>query len=185
MTPRPTLLVVPGLGNSGPQHWQSLWLARHPGARRVEQADWERPDPAAWVAALECAVRGVGGPVVLAAHSLGCALVVRWAAIQDTRPVRGALLVSPSDVDSPAHTPDEVRGFAPMPLARLPFPALVVASDDDPYVPPARARAFAAAWGAGLEAVGRAGHINAASGLGAWPAGEALLARLLDPGTRG
>jgi predicted alpha/beta hydrolase family esterase len=175
----PTLVVVPGLGNSGPQHWQSLWEARHPGARRVEQADWDRPALGAWVAALDATVRAAGGPVALAAHSLACALVAHWAAAHDTGPVRGALLVSPSDVDSPAHTPDEVRCFAPMPMARLPFPALVVASEDDPYVAPARARAFAAAWGAGFASVGRAGHVNAASGLGDWPAGQALLARVL------
>jgi len=111
----PTLVVVPGLGNSGPQHWQSLWEARHPGARRVEQGDWDRPDLGAWVAALDATVRAAGGPVALAAHSLACALVAHWAVAHDAGPVRGALLVSPSDVDSPAHTPDEVRCFAPMP----------------------------------------------------------------------
>jgi predicted alpha/beta hydrolase family esterase len=46
-------------------------------------------------------------------------------------------------------------------------------------VAPARARAFAAAWGAGFASVGRAGHVNAASGLGDWPAGQALLAKVL------
>jgi predicted alpha/beta hydrolase family esterase len=172
-------VVVPGLGNSGPQHWQSHWQARRPTSRRVEQADWDRPVLSDWMASLDASVRGAGGRVALAAHSLACALVAHWAAGHDARQVVAALLVSPSDVDSPAHTPDEVRCFAPMPLARLPFPALVVASDDDPYVDPARARAFAAAWGAGFASVGRAGHINAASGFGAWPEGEVLLARLL------
>lgn len=95
--------------------------------------------------------------------------------------VRAALLVAPADVDSPAHTPPETRGFAPMPLARLPFPATVIASADDPYVAIDRARAFAAAWGARFVDGGTVGHINAASGLGDWAAGrralDALVAR--------
>jgi predicted alpha/beta hydrolase family esterase len=57
----------------------------------------------------------------------------------------------------------------------------VVASQDDPYVTLARARAFAGAWGAAFVDAGPRGHLNAASGLGDWPEGrrhlEALLAR--------
>ena len=64
-----------------------------------------------------------------------------------------------------------------MPLARLPFPATVIASSDDPYVTLARARAFAAAWGAAFVDAGALGHINAASGLGDWPAGRRAAGR--------
>ena len=132
--------------------------------------------------ALRQAIEAAGGPVVLVAHSLGCALVAhaarRWPALV-ARHVRAALLVAPADVDSPAHTPPETRGFAPMPGARLPFPATMIASADDPYVSFDRARAFAAAWGAVFVAAGACGHINAASGLGDWPAGRRALADLI------
>ena len=79
------------------------------------------------------------GPVVFAAHSLGCALVAHWAASskQLTR-VRGALLVAPSDVEAPSY-PAGTVGFAPMPLRKLPFSSIVVASSDDEYVAPERA----------------------------------------------
>jgi predicted alpha/beta hydrolase family esterase len=93
--------------------------------------------------------------------------------------VKSALLVAPADVDSPAHTPDEVRGFGPMPLARLPFPSIVVASSDDPFVTPARAAAFAQAWGSRLVTLAGAAHINADAGFGPWPEGRKLLAELL------
>ena len=76
------------------------------------------------------------------------------------------------------HTPEVVRGFAPMPLQALPFPSIVVASEDDPYVSMARARQFAEAWGSRIENIGPAGHINAESGLGNWPDGLALLESL-------
>jgi uncharacterized protein len=50
------VLIIPGLGGSGPDHWQSLWQARLPDARRVEQADWDKPDRAGWIAQLDAAV---------------------------------------------------------------------------------------------------------------------------------
>jgi hypothetical protein len=34
-----TVLILPGLNNSGPSHWQSLWLAAHPEYCRVVQKD--------------------------------------------------------------------------------------------------------------------------------------------------
>lgn len=138
--------------------------------------------------ALERAIAPAGEPVAIAAHSLGCALVAHAARRTPTVAIRAALLVAPADVDSPAHTPPETRGFAPMPLARLPFPATVVASRNDPYVTPERARAFAAAWGATFVDAGALGHINVASGLGDWPDGhvhlEALLLRATSPAPR-
>jgi uncharacterized protein len=135
-----------------------------------------------WLQALRQAIEAAGAPVVAVAHSLGCGLIAhavsRWPGLC-ARAVRGALLVAPADVDSPAHTPPETRGFAPMPLARLPFAATVIASSDDPFVTPARARAFAAAWGAAFVDAGALGHVNAASGLGDWPAGQRWLQALL------
>jgi predicted alpha/beta hydrolase family esterase len=180
--PAPSFVIIPGLGDSGPEHWQTKWVALLPRCTRVVQADWDRPDRELWLQALRQAIEAAGSPVVLVAHSLACALVAhagrRWPALIG-RAVRGALLVAPADVDSPAHTPPETRGFAPIPLARLPFASKVVASADDPYVAFGRARAFAAAWGANLVDAGAAGHINAASGLGDWPDGRRALADLI------
>lgn len=172
-----TVLVVPGLEGSGPTHWQSRWLARHPGWLRVEQADWFLPERAAWVTAFDHAVRNARLPPLVVAHSLGCAVVAHWAA-SGGHGLAAALLVAPADVDSPAHTPDSVRSFAPLPMLRLPFPSLVVASRNDPYVDPARAQAVANAWGSGFVDLGACGHINADSGLGDWPEGLALLEHL-------
>jgi uncharacterized protein len=174
----PPVLVLPGLGNSGPQHWQTLWEKEFSGARRVEQADWERPDPADWEARLAAAVAASTAPPVLVAHSLSCAVVARWARRANGK-VKAALLVAPSDVDAPDRIPAEIRAFAPLARERLPFSAIVVASRDDPYVAFARAAAFASDWGAELADAGAAGHINTASGHGPWPEGRLLLERLL------
>ena len=32
----PKIIMVPGYGNSGPDHWQSIWQARLPGATRMQ-----------------------------------------------------------------------------------------------------------------------------------------------------
>lgn len=192
----PRVLIVPGLWNSGPENWQTLWQAEHPEYRRVMQRDWEHPVCSEWVKTLDEYVSatsdedGVDG-VVLVAHSLGCATVVHWAGqyasrvgaerIDDRRKpaiVLGALLVGPSDVESPSY-PKEATGFDPMPMARLPFRSIVVASSNDPYVTVERSEAFAAAWGSKFVSIGEAGHINADSGHGPWEAGKQYLQELV------
>lgn len=170
-------LMVPGLWSSGPEHWHTLWEADNPAFQRVQQFDWDAPERRAWVRSVDDAVRRAGPGVVLAAHSLGCATVVHWAGMQG-RMVRGALLVAPADVDG-AGFPLEARGFAPMPLKPLPFPSILVASEDDPFLSMERARLFADAWGSRLVEAGAVGHLNSASGLGPWPEGRKLLDELL------
>ncbi|GAC1544505.1 MAG: alpha/beta hydrolase [Myxococcales bacterium] len=175
------VLLVPGLWNSGPENWQSYWERERGDCQRVQQSDWERPQRAEWVATLERTVGAAEGPVVVAGHSLGCATVVHWA--KDASPatrakVRGALLVAPSDVEAPLY-PRGTEGFTPMPLSRLPFASIVVASRDDRYVTFERAELFARAWGSRLVDAGAQGHLNADSRLGAWAFGQALLEELL------
>jgi predicted alpha/beta hydrolase family esterase len=182
--PAVRLLILPGLGGSGPEHWQTrwqtLWELGEAGCARVCQRDWDRPELGEWLATVDDAIAAAGGPVALVAHSLACALVAHGARRPGWASVVAALLVAPADVESPARTPPETRGFAPLPAAPLPFPATVVASHDDPYVELARARDFARRWGARFVDVGVLGHINAASGLGDWPEGRAILDELLD-----
>lgn len=176
----PRVLILPGLYDSGPEHWQTRWEAEHPGFVRVRQRDWETPDRAEWVATLEAAVASSPEPAVLVAHSTSCCLVAHWAAASSrVSSVKGALLVAPSDVEAPSY-PAGPTGFAPTPLAPLPFPSIVAASTDDVYVSVERAEQFAAAWGSRFENVGARGHLNSASGLGSWPLGFALLESLID-----
>jgi predicted alpha/beta hydrolase family esterase len=172
-----TALMVPGLWSSGPEHWQTHWERQEPRFRRVQQEEWDAPEKREWVRTLDDAVRDAGPGVVLCAHSLGCATVLHWAGLP-LRKIRGALLVAPADVDG-AGFPLEARGFAPMPLICLPFPSILVASTDDPYLSMERARLFAESWGSRLVEVEGKGHLNSASGLGDWPEGRALLDEML------
>jgi predicted alpha/beta hydrolase family esterase len=176
------LLVLPGLGNSGVDHWQSFWCNAFRNATRVLQDDWETPQLPDWLARLDAAVAGGTRPAVLICHSLSCSLAAHWAARNNPGRVAAAFLVAPSDVESPAHTPDSIRNFAPMPQAKFPVPALVVASVDDTFVTFARAKEFATAWGADFCNAGELGHINSASRLGYWPQGLLMLGQLLARG---
>ncbi|GAB7541246.1 RBBP9/YdeN family alpha/beta hydrolase [Cupriavidus sp. 8B] len=170
------VLLLPGLGNSGPDHWQSHWQAAFPDFARVVQDDWETPDAADWVDRLHRTILADDTPAILVAHSLACCLVVRWAQAH-TGPVAGALLVAPSDVEASSFPPG-TSGFKPMPLHRLPFRSLVVASSDDEYVSPTRAKKFADAWGADFVLLGARGHMGDAAKLGMWSEGVELLDRL-------
>jgi predicted alpha/beta hydrolase family esterase len=173
-------LILPGYGNSGPKHWQTLWEGSNPGFRRVNQREWENPVREIWVETLEKAVAGSGPGLVLVAHSLACLLVAHWAATAPSPSlsrIQAALLVSPVDPTGPIF-PASAVGFAPAPMALLPFPTLIVASSDDPYGGPEFSRACAKAWGSRVEEVGAKGHINSESGLGNWPEGFALLQSL-------
>ena len=102
-----TALILPGLGNSGPQHWQSEWERHDSSMMRVMQAEWDAPRR------------------------------------EDLEP--------------------------------LPFPSIVVASNDDIYVTEETARSYATAWGSRFVLLRGAGHINSDSGLGLWKEGLQLL----------
>ncbi|WP_420123972.1 RBBP9/YdeN family alpha/beta hydrolase [Nakamurella sp.] len=169
-------VIVPGIDGSDEDHWQSAWERElGPAAVRIEPSSWSEPDPADWSAALDRCVPA-DGPSLLIAHSLGCHAVAHWSA----RPgwsdpgVLGAVLVAPPDPAGPAF-PAAAAGFATLPAAPLPYPGLVVASDDDPYATPAATADLAAGWGVPVVSMGRAGHLNSASRLGRWPAGQALV----------
>ncbi|WIE66475.1 alpha/beta fold hydrolase [Curtobacterium sp. MCLR17_036] len=178
--PRPWV-IVPGIWNSDPEHWQSVWQdERGAGAVRIEPASWSDPDPADWRDAITRAVRSCPEPPVLVAHSLGVLAVADWLAAA-VGTAAGAFLVAPPDPAAPGF-PEAAGGFAaPRPLPDgAHVPTRMVVSDDDPYCSVDRATAFARTLGATVLRVGALGHVNVASGVGAWPAGRSLLDDLED-----
>lgn len=178
---QPLVLVVPGLNNSGPQHWQTVWESERSDCQRVNLGMWDQPHRNTWVNQLNLAIRQADRPVILAAHSLGCLAVAWWAQLERPgadSPVRGALLVAPPQVDHSPHDP-RVAGFAPTPGGPLPFPAILVGSHNDPYMGFRAARRLAARWGCSFADAGKVGHINADSDLGEWHFGQFLLDRLI------
>lgn len=171
-----TILILPGWGNSGPEHWQTRWEHEF-NFIRVEQQNWDTPTCDDWVEALDRKVMMFDPEeVILVAHSTACILVAFWAGRYNRR-VKGALLVAPSDTEASSY-PQGPTGFTPVPLKKLPFPSITITSMDDQYVTLDRAQRFADSWGSELVNVGKKGHINTAAGYGAWPEGLEYLRKL-------
>lgn len=166
-----SIIIVPGLGNSGPKHWQTRWVEKLSNATRVHQKDWDSPKLSDWTGEIVTAVTQADKPVILVAHSLGVIAAVHAAPRFPHNKVAGAFLVAAPDVENSLQLDDVREEFAPIPLDPLPFPSLLVASRDDPYCRYARAEDLSYAWGAQLVDAGEAGHINAASNHGPWPEG--------------
>ena len=173
------IFTVPGLWNSGPEHWQSYWEREIPQVERIQQKNWDTPVCKDWIAEVDRAVGDYPtATIVLVGHSLGCTTIAHWAKTYN-RAIHGAMLVAPSDVEAPSYPPG-TTGFTPMPLEKLPFPSTVIASTNDEYVTPDRARFFANAWGSKYLELEDAGHINSNSGLGRWEFGLQRLQELIQ-----
>jgi uncharacterized protein len=170
------VLILPGIGGSGPEHWQTRWELLHPEYRRIEMPDWDAPELEVWLERIDAEMRAAATLPVVVAHSLGCMAIAHFAARGGV--LRAAMLVAVPDPACAAY-PDEAASFRELPLVRLGFHTRVVASHDDPYGSFEHAARCASAWGSELCDVGRVGHINADSDLGDWAAGESLLRGLL------
>jgi hypothetical protein len=184
MTSEATVVYVAGIGNSGPDHWQRQWHERRTPGIWVEHDSWETPVRDSWVEELDAAVADTAGPIALVAHSLGCLVVMEWAlttassnaTASNVANVVGAFLVSVPDPDGPEF-PDDALGFGATAFAPLPFPAVVVASANDPYGTITYQEQTAGILDAAFIEVGTLGHINSKSGLGTWDSGWQIFVR--------
>ncbi|TVR08911.1 MAG: serine hydrolase family protein [Salinarimonadaceae bacterium] len=172
------ILILPSLGGPDGEIWLSRWERQLSSARIVAQADWARPEAGAWASSLHEAAGAATRPVVLVGHGLG-SLTVAHAAAQardgkngerTLERVAGAFLVAAPDIEDDS-APAAMRGFGPMPRARLPFATLLVASRNDPHCAFERAEELAGSWGAELVDAGESAHLDTAAGFGPWPEG--------------
>lgn len=186
-TMAPTVLIVPGLRDHVPTHWQTLLADRLPRVRSVPPMGREDLDCAARVEAIEREAQAVEGPLLIVAHSGGVVMLAHWA-LQTRRPVLGALLAAPPDFERPM--PEgyptveqlDASGWLPVPRERLPFPSIVAGSRNDPLADYERVADMARDWGSRLVDLGEVGHLNPASGFGPWPRAEQFIEELAAQG---
>lgn len=163
-------LIVPGLGDSGPDHWQTWLQDQTHGAIRVAQDDWGLPNLRRWAQRVATAIDSSPTPPLIVAHSFGVLASVQALKFARRR-VAGLLLVAPADPD--------VFGYGRiLPASKLRAPAILAASRNDPWMTFDRASTWAHLWGARLADQGNVAHINVDSGHGPWPAGLAMFAEL-------
>jgi predicted alpha/beta hydrolase family esterase len=179
-----TVVIVPGLRDHVPDHWQTHLQRRLTHTDTVQPSTRDRLSCAARVAALDATLAAVDGPVLLAAHSAGVMIAAHWA-LRHRRPIVGALLATPADLEEPLPAGYPLReqlkenGWLPVPRRRLPFPSVVAASRNDPLARLTRVQQLARDWGSRLVDIGPVGHLNPAAGYGEWPPALDLLRSLL------
>lgn len=169
--------TIPGYSGNDENHWQSYWEREVPNCKRIEQDKWVDIDKDEWISRVQEVLYNENlDDVVLIGHSFGVATILHWYK-KFGHKIKGALLVAPTDSEN---LPEvlEAKGFDPMPLEKLPFPTIIVESQDDKWIPVARAKEFAKAWGSEFVDVGNLGHINSDSNLGSWLEGREILKRL-------
>jgi len=158
------LLIVPGLHDSEPDHWQS-WLQRFSrDAVRVVQHDWGAPDLQRWSARIGDTLDRAGpGPWLAVAHSFGALALAHLLALEPVARVAAALLVAPADPNK--------FGIADalLPSGALPVPTTVVLSASDPWLSLAAGERWAGRWQAQAINLGDVGHINVEAGFGPLP----------------
>ncbi|MDR0793656.1 MAG: alpha/beta hydrolase [Chitinophagaceae bacterium] len=169
--------IIPGLGNSGEAHWQTFFEKSLPDIQKINQQDWETPKCIDWIETIDKTISGYDlSTVILIGHSLGCA-AINWWANHYKKKIKGALLVAPSDAEAPQYT-FATEGFTPIPLQKISFKTIVVASTNDYWLSLERAKFFAESWGSEFINIGNAGHINAEAGYGKWEQGLEILEKL-------
>lgn len=168
-------VIVPGVGGSNDQHWQS-WLQRELiHCSRVQQKDWNQPILSKWVDQLLHTVQQIAEPIQIVAHSFGCLTTV--AALNQSNTLKAKVkhltLVAPANParfgeagfarDSQQHYADYFHGLT------LSVPTQLIISENDPWLNFEDALLLAQAWNVKPINLGQVGHINVDSGFGAFP----------------
>lgn len=159
----PRLLIIPGLRDSGPSHWQSWLQQQYRDARRVVQRDFSQPDLQRWADRIQATLElAPPGPWIAVAHSFGSLALARHLAEHPDSPIQQALFVAPAE-------PDKFGLAELLPRGRLPIPSTLIASQNDPWMTAASAQRWAQRWGSSFTNLGPVGHINSESGFGPFP----------------
>lgn len=168
-------IIVPGVGGSDYDHWQS-WLQRQlMSCFRVQQQDWNAPLLSSWVKNFVDTVAKVNEPIQVIAHSFGCLTAV--SALNEypelTQKIKKMVLVAPAN---PARFGEQ--GFARdssndysayFHQLKLKVPCEMIISENDPWLNFEDAKQLAKAWNLRPHNLGQVGHINVASGFGPFP----------------
>ncbi len=180
---RVRVLVIPGLHDSGPTHWQSRLQAHFRQAVRVQQVDWAAPDLKAWAERIEVTLAELPpARWVAVAHSFGCLALLHHLATRaldnnGRHGVQSALLVAPAD-------PDKFNIAELLPQGHPGIDTVLVASETDPWMTYPKASVWARTWESQLINLGDAGHINVASGFGPLPVATSVTQQLIHRAER-
>ncbi|MEW5831739.1 MAG: alpha/beta hydrolase [Campylobacterota bacterium] len=164
------VLILHGWHGSDLPHWQA-WLARELAVENCivafpQMSDNLCPDKETWVREALEAFDDLR-PDVVVLHSLGNVLWFHIAPFLKGRVKKLLLCAPPRDL---GEYPEVATFFpAPLPAALHAEEALMVVSDNDPYMSLDESQSLAESLGVPLHVLHDAGHINTAAGFGPWP----------------
>lgn len=168
-------VIVPGVGGSEHDHWQSVLQRQLVSCSRVEQKDWNLPVLKDWIAEFVNTVDAVQQNIQIVAHSFGCLTTVAALAQHPrlAKKIKSVILVAPAN---PARFGE--AGFARLSQTdyqayfhnlKIHVPTTLIISENDPWLNFSDALQLADAWDLTPVNIGLAGHINVASGFGTFP----------------
>lgn len=168
-------VIVPGVGGSDDDHWQS-WLQRQlMSCSRVQQKNWQHPVLADWIENFVYTLNKITTPIQIVAHSFGCLTSV--AALTQhpelKSKIQKMILVAPANPARFCETgfaTNSVENYAQyFHQLRIDVPVDMIISENDPWLSFSDAQALAKAWKVKARNLGQVGHINVASGFGFFP----------------
>jgi predicted alpha/beta hydrolase family esterase len=168
---REKVLLLHGWGGSDYPHWQS-WLAgeiaKKYGTVAFPLLDHPHfPTKNRWIKQVKALLKEFRPDVVIC-HSLANTLWFHLCNEGEIETVKRLLLVAPPRLDLEL---DTIKTFFPVAAPETLFAeeAMLVTSDNDPYMNKEEAAALQKALGVEMKVLESAGHINADSGFGEWP----------------
>jgi predicted alpha/beta hydrolase family esterase len=168
-------VIVPGVGGSEAQHWQS-WLQRNlMSCSRVHQTDWNQPILQHWVAQFVKTLKPIQSDIQIVAHSFGCLTTVAALALHPELNLRVKNLVlvapaNPSRFGEAGFARDSQQDYQSFfQQLKIHVPTTLLISENDPWLSFEDAKQLACNWKLQPINLGQVGHINVASGFGPFP----------------
>lgn len=169
-------LIVPGVGGSEYDHWQS-WLQRDlMQCSRVEQKDWNYPILKKWVAEFVQSIQKIDDDIEIVAHSFGCLTSLAALAQHPNlmHNIKKLILVAPANPErfgEQGFAHDSQNNYSAYfhTLKKLQVPTVMLISENDPWLSFEDAQVLANSWEIKPINLGQVGHINVASGFGPFP----------------
>ena len=168
-------VIVPGVGGSEHDHWQS-WLQRQlKSCSRVQQQDWNKPVLHEWIEQFVKTVQAIQEPIQIVAHSFGCLTTVAALAQHPelNQKIKNLVLVAPAnptrfgDAGFARESQNDYQQYFHQ--LKLQVPTQMIISENDPWLNFQDALQLAKAWKIRPKNLGQVGHINVASGFGPFP----------------
>lgn len=168
-------VIVPGVGGSEPEHWQSWLQHQLKSCSRVQQQDWNQPVLHEWVQEFVKTVQSIQEPIQIVAHSFGCLTAVAAFAQHPklNQKIKNLVLVAPANparFGSLGFAADRQNNYQPyFYQLQLQVPCQMIISENDPWLGFDEAMQLSKAWKIKPKNLGQVGHINVASGFGPFP----------------